>query len=201
MAKRPLFKHRSTLVLLSFGVVAPKVLRRDIPRHPIREEELLDFFSKCRRVLRFSIEVRPYVSLRTDSARREVRRALGILAVFYALLGRAFPHTLNPTMTKTQQKLARQGTIVLNFGGKALTALLRILLLSVAVVFEGVSRVFLFLDDIIADDIRETERAAKQEPNSRSITAMPNKSDRISPEPAYVRAASAALARVTGAGN
>lgn len=106
-------------------------------------------------------------------------------------------------MTKTQQKLERQLTVVLNCGGKALTALLRILLLFVAVVFEGVSRAFLFLDNIIADDIRETERASRQAPDGRSIalTAVPNKSERISPEPAYARVATAILTRVTGAGN
>ena len=53
-------------------------------------------------------------------------------------------------MTKTQQKLARQATIFLNCGGKALTALLRMLLLSFAVVFEGVSKAFLLLDNSIS---------------------------------------------------
>jgi hypothetical protein len=73
-------------------------------------------------------------------------------------------------MTKTQQKLARQATIFLNCGGKALTALLRMLLLSVATVFEGVSKAFLFMDNSIEQDARDAERA--QEEKSSQVCAI-----------------------------
>ena len=65
-------------------------------------------------------------------------------------------------MTKTQQKLARQATIFVNFGGRALTALLRIVLLSIAAVFEAVSRVFLFLEVALERDAVEMDRARKR---------------------------------------
>ena len=73
-------------------------------------------------------------------------------------------------MTKTQQKLARQATIFLNCGGKALTALLRMLLLSVATVFEGVSKSFLLMDDSIEQDAREAERAQQKSSQVCAIT-------------------------------
>jgi hypothetical protein len=77
-------------------------------------------------------------------------------------------------MTKTQQKLARHATTFLNCGGKALTALLRMLLLSFAVVFEGISRIFVVLDTSI-DDARDVERARKSsEVRAIAFTALPN---------------------------
>jgi hypothetical protein len=72
-------------------------------------------------------------------------------------------------MTKTQQKLARQAITFLNCGGKALNALLRMLLLAVAVVFEGISRIFLILETSIEQDAREVERARKSS-QVRAIT-------------------------------
>ncbi len=73
-------------------------------------------------------------------------------------------------MTKTQQKLARQATVFLNCGGKALTALLRMLLLTLATVFEGVSKVFLFMDNSIEQDARDAERARQQSSQVCAIT-------------------------------
>jgi hypothetical protein len=78
-------------------------------------------------------------------------------------------------MTKTQQKLARQATVFLNCGGKALTALLRMLLLTLAAVFEGVSKVFLFMDNSIEQDARDAERAQQQSSQvcAISFSALP----------------------------
>ena len=73
-------------------------------------------------------------------------------------------------MTKTQQKLARQATLFLNCGGKALTALLRMLLLSVAAVFEGVSKGFLYMDNSIEQDARDAERAQQKSSQVCAIT-------------------------------
>lgn len=89
-------------------------------------------------------------------------------------------------MTKTQQKLARQATVFLNCGGRVVTAVIRMLLLSVAVVFESVSRVCLFLDTAIENDARETERAQKRNVAGMTLTAVPS-GERISLEGAYTQ--------------
>ncbi len=77
-------------------------------------------------------------------------------------------------MTKTQQKFARQATTFLNCGGKALTALLHMLLLLFAVVFEGISKIFVTLETSI-EDTREIERAGKgSEVRAINLTALPD---------------------------
>jgi hypothetical protein len=65
-------------------------------------------------------------------------------------------------MTKTQQGLARQATIFINCGGKALTALLRMLLLSVAVFFEAVGRVFASVEKVVGSELTQMERGRKR---------------------------------------
>jgi len=73
-------------------------------------------------------------------------------------------------MTKTQQKLAEQAAVFVNSGGKALTAIVQILLLSVAVLFEAVSLLFSHLDDVIATDLKETQSANER---SETLTLAP----------------------------
>jgi hypothetical protein len=78
------------------------------------------------------------------------------------------------TMTKIQQKLARQMTLVVNCGGKAITALLRMLLLVVAALFEGVSLFFSRLEEVVAVESNETEAARKNaEVRAVSFPAVP----------------------------
>jgi hypothetical protein len=100
-------------------------------------------------------------------------------------------------MTKTQQKLAREAATFLNCGGKALTALLRMLLLSVAVVFEGIGKIFSVLESSIEHDAREAELARKSRP-VRAITfkAMPN-GERSGLEAAYAYKPTPALTATT----
>jgi len=69
-------------------------------------------------------------------------------------------------MTKTQQKLAEQATVFVNSGGKALTAIVQILLLSLAVLFEAVSLLFSHLDEVITT----TELGVAERPKERSET-------------------------------
>jgi hypothetical protein len=65
-------------------------------------------------------------------------------------------------MTKTtQQKLARQAVTFLDYGGKAMTALVRTLLLSLAVVFEGIGIVLLVLESSMDRDAGKAERVQK----------------------------------------
>jgi hypothetical protein len=93
----------------------------------------------------------------------------------------------------TQQKLARQATTFLNCGGKAVVALIRMLLLSVAVVFEGIGKTFAALEGLIKEDAFEAERAQKSSP-VRAITfkALP-KGERGGLEGAYAYSPAPAL--------
>ena len=77
---------------------------------------------------------------------------------------------------RSEQKLARQAKIFLNCGGQAMTALLRMLLLSVAIVFERIGGVCLVLETLIGNDAREAERARKSSPvRAITFTAMPKR--------------------------
>ncbi len=60
-------------------------------------------------------------------------------------------------MTKTQQKLARQAAIFLNCGGKAMTAIMRLMFLAVAVLFEAIGLLFSRIDEVMADTLSEAE--------------------------------------------
>lgn len=73
-------------------------------------------------------------------------------------------------MTKTQQKLAEQATVFVNSGGKALTAIVQMLLLSLAVLFEAVSLLFSHLDEVIASDFGVAERPKER---SETLTLAP----------------------------
>ena len=96
-------------------------------------------------------------------------------------------------MTKTQQKFARQATTFLNCGGKALTALLRMLLLLFAVVFEGISKIFIILETSI-EDTREAEGAGKgSEVRAIEFTALPD-GERVSLDRAFARDSARTLA-------
>jgi hypothetical protein len=64
-------------------------------------------------------------------------------------------------MTRTQQKLAKQATLFVNCGGKAVTALLRVVLLVVAVLFEAIGILFSQIEEAIAASIKDTEAAPK----------------------------------------
>jgi hypothetical protein len=65
-------------------------------------------------------------------------------------------------MTKTQQRLERQATTFVNSGGKALSAILRLLLLGIAVLFEFMILVFSRIEESLADNPNETEHASKR---------------------------------------
>jgi hypothetical protein len=98
-------------------------------------------------------------------------------------------------MTKTQQKFARQATTFLNCGGKALTALLRMLLLLVAVVFEGISKIFLILETS-TEDTQENERARRgSEVHAIEFTPLPD-GQRL--DRAFARDSSRTLAATAG---
>jgi hypothetical protein len=105
-------------------------------------------------------------------------------------------------MTKTQQKLTRQVTIFLNSGGKAVTAVLRLLLLAVAVLFEAVSIFFSRIEEVLASNLSETEAANKHheahaftlaaEADERKVVSRPNN---FNPEPALLTGTTGGLAR------
>jgi hypothetical protein len=65
-------------------------------------------------------------------------------------------------MTKTQQKLAEQTTIFLNSGGRAITAVFRILLLTVAVLFEAIGLLLSGVEDLMPNTGSEAERDEKR---------------------------------------
>jgi hypothetical protein len=94
-------------------------------------------------------------------------------------------------MTKTQQKLEHQAIAFLNCGGKALTALLSMLLLSLAVFFECIGKFFVVLETQIENDARETERAQKSS-QVRAITFTANE-DRGSLDGAFAHSSAPAL--------
>lgn len=76
----------------------------------------------------------------------------------------------------SEQKLARQAMMFLDYGGKTLTTLLRMLLLAVVVVFEGIGRVFLALETLVENDAREVERAQKGiQVGAIAFAAMPKR--------------------------
>lgn len=60
-------------------------------------------------------------------------------------------------MTRIQQKLVRQATLFVNHGGKAVTALLRTVLLALAALFELVGLLFGRLEEAVAVNIKDTE--------------------------------------------
>jgi hypothetical protein len=61
----------------------------------------------------------------------------------------------------TQQKLARQAVTFLDYGGKAMTALARMVLLSLAVVFEGIGIVLLVLESSMDHESGKAERGQR----------------------------------------
>lgn len=101
-------------------------------------------------------------------------------------------------MTKTtQQKLARQAVTFLDYGGKAMTALVRMLLLSLAVVFEGIGIVLLVLESSMDRDAGKAERVQKSGPvRAIKFKALPN-GERGGLEAAYAYKPAPALAATT----
>jgi len=65
-------------------------------------------------------------------------------------------------MTKAQQGLARQATIFITCGGKALTALVRMLLLSLAVLFEAFGRALISLEKLVGVEVAQMDRTRKR---------------------------------------
>jgi hypothetical protein len=101
-------------------------------------------------------------------------------------------------MTKTQQKLARQAMTFLDYGGKALNALLSMLLLAAAVVFEGIGGAALVLATLIEHDVCGAEFGQKSS-RARAIrlTAMPSeKRNRL--QGTYSRNPASALTATAG---
>jgi len=103
-------------------------------------------------------------------------------------------------MTKTQQKLVRQGTVFVNSGGKAISAVLRIVLLLMAVLFEGISILFSRMEDAIASDLSETERANKRNEGLTLSTLsderdMSHRQGGFATEPALLTGTSGGLTR------
>lgn len=101
-------------------------------------------------------------------------------------------------MTKTQQKLARQAMTLLDHGGKALTALIGMLLLAVAVVFEGIGGVALVLATLIERDVCGAEcRQKSSRVRAIRLTAMPSEK-RNQLQGAYSRNPASALTAAAG---
>jgi hypothetical protein len=78
-------------------------------------------------------------------------------------------------MTKTQQRLARQATTFVNSGGKAISAILRVLLLAVAAALELMSLAFSRIEESLADN--ETEHASKRN-EGRTFVLGPDADER-----------------------
>jgi hypothetical protein len=98
-------------------------------------------------------------------------------------------------MTKTtQQKLARQAITFLDYGGKAMTALVRMLLLSLAVVFEGIGIVLLVLESSMDHEAGKAERVRKGSPvRAIKFKTLPH-GERSGLEAAYAYKSAPALA-------
>jgi len=82
-------------------------------------------------------------------------------------------------MTKTQQKLAEQATVFVNSGGKALTAIVQMLLLSLAVLFEAVSLLFSHLNETITTTELGVAGPSKQ--RSETLTLASSEQRDIAP--------------------